>query len=318
MAESIKNPKVFISYSHDSPAHKQWVASLADRLMKSGIYVMMDQWDLRIGDDIAAFAEKGISYADFVLVICSENYTQKSNKREGGVGYEAEIITSELTTKRNQTFIPIIRNNPRKKVPDFLAAKMYVDFSDDNDFDEGFELLIRAIYSETPKPPPIGLKPNISKKSIKKPRGKRDKVFFSYSHADKKGLNEFQVMLAPLVKATKIEQWDDTKIVAGNEWKKEINQALDATKVAVLLVTPNFLASQFIAENELPPLLDSVDADEVTILWVAVSSSFYSITEIAKYQAVNNPMRPLDMLSKAQRNKELVSVCQQILDAYEK
>lgn len=318
MAESGQNPRVFISYSHDSPVHKQWVANLANRLIKSGIYALIDQWDLRIGDSIVSYMERGISLADFVLIICSENYVEKSGKKEGGVGYETAIITAETLQGQRKKVIPIIRNNPKKKLPDFLVDKLYLDFSNDNDFEESFESLIRAIYSESPKPPPLGQNPELKPTKIKQPRGKRDKVFFSYSHTDKKWLNEFQVMLAPLIRSGKIEQWDDTKIDPGDEWKKEITKALQATKVAVLLVTPNFLASQFIAEDELPPLLDAASSEGVTILWVAVSSSFYTITEIAKYQATNNPMRPLDMLSKAQRNKELVSICQEILNAYEK
>jgi hypothetical protein len=48
-------PKVFISYSHDTPAHKDWVRGLAGDLRSKGIDAVLDQWDLSAGQDIVAF-----------------------------------------------------------------------------------------------------------------------------------------------------------------------------------------------------------------------------------------------------------------------
>ena len=44
------NPKVFISYSHDSDDYKDWVVSFANRLILEGIDVTLDQYDLVLGD----------------------------------------------------------------------------------------------------------------------------------------------------------------------------------------------------------------------------------------------------------------------------
>ena len=77
-------PKVFISYSHDSDAHKAWVLGLATGLRNGGVNVVLDQWDLALGEDISMFMQKGISESDRVLMICSESYVAKA---EEGIGW---------------------------------------------------------------------------------------------------------------------------------------------------------------------------------------------------------------------------------------
>lgn len=106
----IAHPKVFISYSWEDNEHKEWVKSLADRLLSDGIEACVDQYDLTLGDRLPQFMEQSIADADYVLIICTPTYKSKSDNRKGGVGYEGHIISGELFNKGNEKkFIPVIR-----------------------------------------------------------------------------------------------------------------------------------------------------------------------------------------------------------------
>ncbi len=157
-----KVPKVFISYSHDSPQHKNWVAELAAKLVDKGIDVALDRWDLRRGGEVPKYMENSVGWADRVLMICTETYVRKADEGKDGVGYEAMIVTSELISDLGTTkFIPIIRQSEGKaKVPKSMGTRFYVNLSEGQKFDEEFEELLRELHDEPAlKKPPIGKNP---------------------------------------------------------------------------------------------------------------------------------------------------------------
>jgi internalin A len=140
-------------------------------------------------------------------------------------------------------------------------------------------------------------------------------LFYSYSHRDVDLRDELETHLSMLKRQKVISGWHDRGILPGEEWGGEIDEHLKTADLILLLVSPNFLASDFITENELQPLLEDAKRDGVTILWVAVSACLYKETEIANYQAANNPDRPLNTLRPAEVNKQLVNICEQIKSA---
>ncbi len=153
---------IFISYSHDSPDHKKWVGELASKLVKNGIDVILDQWDLGLGDDIPKFMEKGVTRADRVLMIGSEPYIRKADEGKGGVGYEAMIVTSELVRNLGTSkFIPVIRQTSGKALlPKSVSTRFYVNLSEGEDFDSQFEALLRELHqAPSLTKPPLGKSP---------------------------------------------------------------------------------------------------------------------------------------------------------------
>lgn len=146
----------------------------------------------------------------------------------------------------------------------------------------------------------------------------RNLVFISYSHHDSEWEKQLTVMLSPLIRDQRLSVWRDTQIAPGTNWHDSIRTALASSRVAVLLVSPHFWASDFIVDNELPLLLKAAREDGLTILWVAVSHSLFRETEVANYQAANDPFRPLDSLPPAEVNAVLVDVCEKIHRAAEK
>ena len=147
------------------------------------------------------------------------------------------------------------------------------------------------------------------------PASPRDLTFISYSHKDKVWLDKLLDTLKPLVRKGSVTVWADTQIRPGDQWRDEIKSALSSTKVAILLVSTNFLASDFIAKHELPPLLKKAKAGGLTVLWVHLSSSLYEETGIEDYQAAHDIAKPLDSLSESEQAKALVEIARKIRDA---
>ena len=101
-------PKLFISYSHSSEKHKQWVQVFATDLReKHGVDVVLDQWGLREGDFTYAFMQKNLTDPDVkkVILICDKKYQEKADNYQGGVGDEAQIICPQLYRKVEQNKI---------------------------------------------------------------------------------------------------------------------------------------------------------------------------------------------------------------------
>ena len=128
-------------------------------------------------------------------------------------------------------------------------------------------------------------------------RRRKQNVFISYCHSDREYLNRLLVHLKPLEKEGLVDLWADTRLRAGDRWKQEIEKALARSTVAILLVSADFLASDFITENELPPLLRDAEERGTRIVPVILKPCrFTRDKNLRHFQAVNDPARTLALL----------------------
>jgi len=142
----------------------------------------------------------------------------------------------------------------------------------------------------------------------------RNHVFVSYSHADEEYLKRLRVHLG-LLERRNIKIWTDKDIAPGMKWQDEIKDALSRTKVAVLMISTDFLSSDFITKQELPPLLAAAQSEGVEILPVIVKPSAFGDIEVEPlscYQAVNMGRPLVKLKDDAEREEEFVRILQVI------
>ncbi len=137
-------------------------------------------------------------------------------------------------------------------------------------------------------------------------------VFISYSHEDKEDFDRLLVHLKAAKSSKTIKWWDDTQIKPGEKWNDAIKKAVASSRVAILLVSVDYLASDFIWKEELPLLL-STEEEGVTILPVILGPCSFQYTSLARFQSVNNPTIPLSMMNKHQKDEVWNKVVETIL-----
>jgi hypothetical protein len=148
----------FISYSWDDDAHRDWVRGLAERLRADGVDVSIDRWGAVPGDQLTAFMEGAIRQNQFVVIICTPRYKHRSDNREGGVGYEGDIMTAEIMTSQNhRKFIPVLRKGIwSEAAPAWLVGKYYINLSAEPYSERDYEDLVRTLLGIRETAPPVG------------------------------------------------------------------------------------------------------------------------------------------------------------------
>lgn len=160
------NPKVFISYSWTTPEHEQRVLDIATELVESGIDAILDKWNLKEGDDADLFMEQMVSDPSIqkVLIICDKIYSEKSDKRKGGAGTEAQIISRRVYEQQgdeNKFVVAAFEINEetgKPYLPVYYGSRKYIDFTDPNKYAQKFEELVRWVYNK-----PLYVKPRLGR-----------------------------------------------------------------------------------------------------------------------------------------------------------
>lgn len=159
-------------------------------------------------------------------------------------------------------------------------------------------------------------------------------VFISYAHSDndnpdpaKRWLNRILEQLQQLVLQDKIIAWSDTQIEAGELWDTSIKTQLQNARVAVLLVSPAFLASKYIRNSELPVLLMNAMNEGRAVIPVIVRHCLFTEAKfkypdaahgpgelsLSVFQSANPPSKPLNSMPEHEQDAVLLSVARRIL-----
>lgn len=164
--KKIKTPKVFVSYSWTNEQHEKDVYEFILRLRSDGVDAIFDKTKLKEGEDKNAFMEQNLTSdeIDRILIILDEGYVKKANSRKNGAGIETQILSEQVYNNINQKkVIPIIwehDENGDPYIPTYLSPRIYINLSDDDTFEEQYELLLRNLFDQ-PKFPetPLGKPP---------------------------------------------------------------------------------------------------------------------------------------------------------------
>ena len=150
----------------------------------------------------------------------------------------------------------------------------------------------------------------------------RTKVFISYSSKDKKYVEEMKPFLNSLKRNHNIETWHMDILKPGEKWKEKIHEQMAIAKVAVLMVSQNFLDSTFILDVELPELLQAAKDEQATIMWIPVETCQVKNTIITgkkgskicinDYHAVCHPTKPLQSMNKTERTQTYNKLCEAV------
>jgi TIR domain len=308
----------YISHADDDENWGLWVAQV---LESAGYTTFLMSRDFRPGISRIQAIEEASSRARRIIILLSPNYL--------GTAYsEAEwrLAFFRDPTGEQRILLPV-------RIAEFtpsglLATRVWVDLVDLSEADATRRLLgavQSGLPSKTDRPPfpgaPEGRRPKASvlpesAQSATAISGGRGKVFVSYSHRDRKWLDRLLVHLKPLERAGYLDVWEDSRIAPGTTWKEEIDNALRASQIAVLLISADFLASDFIADNEVPQLLLNAHERGTIIMPVIVSPSrFLQSNALPQFQALNPPEMPLTKMPAYRREEFFVGLASAIEDA---
>jgi hypothetical protein len=119
------------------------------------------------------------------------------------------------------------------------------------------------------------------------------RIFCSYSHKDEEYLNVLRAWLRGLERQGQIEWWHDREIVPGWEWEEEIDMNLRTADIILLLVTPDFMASDYVFEKEIDRAIERHERGEALVIPIIVRPALWKGTSLDRLQALPKDAKPI-------------------------
>lgn len=273
MNKEIKNIFIIIPYTREFDDVREVIRSSAIEVSKNrGEEINTIRLDELRGDfPIIKKMVESITQSD--LLICDISINNPNVYYELGYAHGSSKST-----------ILICQNN--KRIPFNIGNNRVILYDRNQLHKELFTQLVKEINIHLDHPQ--------FNRTTEKEKHERNKIFISYSHKDLEFLERLLIHLKPLEKEGLIDTWVDTKIKVGEKWRDKIKLALNNAQVAILLISADFLASDFIVENELPPLLAAAENMGTKIIPLILKPCrFKRDKNLADFQAINDPDNPL-------------------------
>ena len=152
------------------------------------------------------------------------------------------------------------------------------------------------------EPPPTTVSADPSVRAA----GGKARIFLSYAHEDKRWADALTKSLAVLIRSGKASMWSDRQIETGTKWEERIYKEIEQSNVAVLLLSNDFLNSDFILEKELPAIFAEKERRQLVLIpIIARPCAFELHDELSKFQLFNKPEAPLSSLDEWKIEMEL-------------
>jgi hypothetical protein len=119
------------------------------------------------------------------------------------------------------------------------------------------------------------------------------RLFYSYSHADEMLRKELEKHLSILQRQGRIISWNDRMIDAGSDWSKEIDVSMEASHVILLLVSSDFIASDYCYSKELNTAVDLQKEGKAIVIPVILRACDWHTTVLGDLQALPKDGRPV-------------------------
>jgi hypothetical protein len=238
-----------------------------------------------------------------------------------GIIESCDLVIADISTRHPMVFLEVGAAIGQRKPVLYLTQPSFVGRLGthelvyriaelDRAFDVRLEKMISALLGSKPGGGSLQIGPAAEAAQVR-----RQNVFVSYCHVDRPYLQRVSVHLKPIEQRGLVELWADTKLLAGDKWRNEIAKALSRANIALLLVSADFLASEFITKYELPALLAMAESQGTRIVPLIVKPCGFTWHEqLRQFQSINDPARALIGLSEAEQETVYAKLAEMIRD----
>lgn len=274
---------IFLSYAGED--REALARPLARELRARGLSVWFDDFELSVGDSLRAKIDDGLRDAAVGVVLLSPAFFGKQWPQR-----ELDALTSRETSG-GAAVLPIWHNVNADAVRAYspaLADRLAV--SSDAGVEAVADEIARTYLAR------FGLRSSpdrfVSSEAATQP-GIR--LFYSYSHRDERHRSQLETHLALLRRRGTIQEWHDRKIGAGDEWRRSIDVELSRADVILLLVSPDFLASDFAYIEEMERAMERHATGSVRVVPVIVRPVDWHLAPFGRLQALPRDGKPVTL-----------------------